>query len=145
MRILLLFALMLALSVSPSQSQAVNGLDVFNTDAFDCVPDKRHVIEWVNDIGSLKIYNAKLWMGANSGAVADVGAIVYRVDDSSVLFHENWDRYADPTGFHVDALNLSPNFMILKKGDSLGLAYWCHPFNEQAKKAHVIVTIWYSG
>ena len=137
----LLYILLILLLGSPSQGQPLRGVDVFNTSPFACVPEKRNVTEWVNDIGDIRIYSAKLWMGANQGAVADVGAIVYRVNDKSVLFHENWDRYADPTGFHIDNLYLNPNYMTLQKGDKLGLAYWCHPFNEQAKQGHVIVTI----
>jgi hypothetical protein len=140
----LLLTLFSLLQGKPIQGVGVSGYDVFNTGPFDCVPEKRAVTEWVNDIGDIKIYNAKLWMGANTGAVADVGVIVYRKGDESLLFHENWDRYAEPTGFHIDSLNLSPNYMTLKKGESLELTYWCHPFNEHAKKAHVIITIWYS-
>lgn len=133
--------------VSPSPviaGTSVVGVDAFNTGAFDCTPEERPLTEWVNTIGDIRIYNAKIWFGANGGAVADVGAIVYRKSDKSVLFHENWDRYADPTTLHIDTLDLAPNYMELKKGDKLGMAYWCHPFNERAKKGHVIVTIWYS-
>jgi len=141
---LIIIVLLLSPHQAISQGQDVYGLDVFNTAAFDCVPEKRNNIEWVNDIGDIRIFNAKLWMGANSGAVADVGAIVYRVHDRSILFHENWDRYAEPTTFHIDSLNLTPNYMTLEQGERLALVYWCHPFNEQARQGHVIVTIWYS-
>lgn len=138
-----ILVLVLLFSFVP-RTQEVNGMDIFNTGAFACVPEEKPIIYWTNETGQdIKIYSAKVWFGANSGAIADVGVIVFRERGESILFHQNWDRYAEPTALHVDTLNLAPNYFLVKAGERVGLVHWCHPINEQAKKAHVIVTVWY--
>lgn len=138
------FILLLLMLFSPA-SASLQGVDIFNTGGFACTPE-RHLTYWENDIGDIRIYNAKLWMGADYEIVADVGAIVFVENEKNrnVLFHENWDRYAEPTGLHVNQLNLTPNYIEVGHGEKIGLAYWCNQFNEPAKRGHVIVTVWYS-
>lgn len=144
--ILLVSILVFAFTLSPvQQGHELTGLDIFNSGPFKCDPtaEVRHEAEWVNDIRNIRIYNANLWMGASVDAVADVGMIAY-LDNRSILFHENWDRYANPTGFSVDALNLSPNYMSVRKGESVNFVYWCHNFDQLPSRGHVIVTVWFA-
>ena len=133
------------LAVTPAPvGYAVRGMDIFNTGPFDCsTPKQVRETEWVNDLGDLRIYNAVVWVGASGGTVADIGTIVY--SGESILFHQNWDHYAEPTGIHTDRLDLSPNYIKLKQGDAINMAYWCEIFdNELDSQAHIIVTVWYT-
>lgn len=141
--LLLVLAFLLLMGKSENTQKEIYGLDIFNTNPFECIPEIRTMIEWKNDIGDIQIYNAKIWMGANVNAVADVGAVVAIKETYNVLFHENWDRYANPTSFSVDALNLAPNYILVKNGQTISVLYWCHPFSEDTKMAHIIVTVWY--
>lgn len=147
MRNLLLITLVFVVLLNPAipAGREVIGLDVFNTSGFDCSqPKQMRGATWVNNIGDIRIYNALVWVGASGGTVADIGTIVYRVSDDSILFHQNWDHYSEPSGIHTDRLNLSPNYMVLRQGDALSLAYWCEVFDDARRQANVIITIWYS-
>ena len=132
-------------SIPQRQGQSLYGLDVFNTGAFDCTIGKQvNEAEWVNEIGDIRIYNAKTWYGASGNTVADIGVIIYRESDEAIFFHENWDHYVDPSGLHVSGLGLTPNYIALEKGDKINMAYWCETFNGKGNRAHIIVTIWFS-
>jgi hypothetical protein len=137
----LLMTILLISGAPALQAQDLFGLDVINTNPFAC--GKQHHVQWVNDIGDLKIYQSQLWVGMYPGNVSDVGYQVHRVSDSSLLYRGNWDHYADPTGLdgQLHHLNFTPNYITLKEGDALELWYKCQRAGDIA---HIIVTVWFT-
>lgn len=139
MKTLLFFSVFFLLAVAPlPQGYPVQGADIFDTHVFQCGHEVRE--RWVNDLGDIRIYQSQVWMGMYAGDVADLSFQVNTGDN--ILHRGNWDHYADPNGIQdqIQLMNWTPNYIVLKNGQSLDFAYGCYTKGT----AQIVITIWYT-
>jgi hypothetical protein len=124
------------------QQLPLSSREAFNTDAFDCSPDKTwHEMKWSGGLSIIR--KGQLWLGMNSGTVADFGFAVERDRDHTFLFRGNWDHYAEPSGIsdqYVD-MDFAPDYILLLPGEKLTLYYYCQTFGGSGA-GQAIVNLW---
>lgn len=102
-----------------------------------------HIIEdiWMNQSDkTLAIVSVQVWMGAFAANRYDLGSAMMRGSDRAVLYFNNWDRYAEPTGFSDREYRLDPGLLIAP-GDTLIVWSWCTAFDQPGSLASILTTM----
>ena len=127
----------------PADKKNLVSREIFNTGVFQhSLQEYRR--RWINTTGqALKLKKVYLWTGVTRTAVADIGAYITRISDSSPVQYFQWDHYQEPTApNHGVIQDFGDNCMTLGPGDGLELRYLSNTiFGDVAYSQHVVL-IW---
>jgi len=131
----------LTLLVSPAFAGELYTLTL-NTDPFNC-NNKLQDIRWINEGPPIKIKQLTVWIGAQTGTIADIAACVYKVSTGTLLAAVGWDHYGNPKGLHQWTQDFGDNWVTIGTGDAISLQSFCNGFNGRSRKAHAQAWVYY--
>lgn len=96
---------------------------------------------WMNQGQTpMDVVGIHLWMGADGGNLYDLGTLIRRGSDQSVLLFNNWDRYQEPTSTHDREYRFEPG-VRLQPGDTLIVWSWCVAYGRPGAAASILTTL----